>query len=217
MNTSGTITLVETQQKRRDRVNVYVDDRFAFSLSNVVAQAAWLRRGLSVSESEIQALLERDSFQKAFDTALNFLSYRPRSEEEVRQNLRRKKVPDELSNRIVERLKETKLIDDSAFAEFWLQNREEFSPRGQRALKMELRRKGLDSETIDRAAGDKGDESESAYRAAAKKAARLRAADYRDFRQKLGAFLMRRGFDYEVINGVVNRLWQELQSEGVEG
>lgn len=210
---SGTITLVETQRKRRDRVNVYIDDRFAFSLNSVIAQAAGLRRGLNLTDLEISSLLERDSFQKAFDRALNYLSYRPRSEEEVRLNLRRKNIPEEVSSKVIERLKETKLIDDSSFAEYWLQNREAFSPRGQRAVKMELRRKGVASETIDQVVADQGDESESAYRAGIKRVARLKTSDYRDFRQKLGAYLVRRGFDYDVVNHVVNRLWHEIQDQ----
>lgn len=210
---SGEVTLVEIQQKRRDRVNVYIEDRYAFSLTNVVAQGAGLRPGLQLTESEIDSLLERDSFQKAFDGALNFLSYRPRSEDEVRQNLRRKKVSEEISDKVIERLKGTKLIDDSAFAEFWLQNREAFSPRGHRAVKMELRRKGVASETIGRVVDDRTDESESAYRAGIKRVARLRALEHRDFREKMGAYLVRRGFGYDVVNDVVNRLWRELQDE----
>lgn len=208
---SGTVTLVETQQKRRDRVNVYIDDQFAFSLASIVAEAAGLRRGLHLTDSEIESLKERDSFQKAFDSALNFLSYRPRSEQEVRLNLRRKKVPDDLAERVIGRLKETKLIDDSSFAEYWRQNRETFSPRGQRAIRMELRRKGVSQDTIEQALPEKADETESALRIGSKKAAKIAASDFREFRQKLGGYLLRRGYDYDVVSSVVGRLWRHLR------
>lgn len=210
---SGTITLIETQQKQRDRVNVYIDDQFAFSLASIVAEGAGLRRGLHLADSEIESLKERDSFQKAFDSALNFLSYRPRSEQEVRLNLRRKKVPEDLAEKVIGRLKETKLIDDSSFAEYWRQNRETFSPRGQRAIRMELRRKGVSQDAIEQALPEKADETESAFRVGSKKAAKIGARDFREFRQKLGGYLVRRGYDYDVVNSVVGRLWRELRDD----
>jgi len=213
---SGTVTLVETQRKQRGRVNIYIDDQFAFSLTNIVAESAGLRQGLQLADCEIRSLLERDSYQRAFDTALNFLSYRPRSEAEVRANLRRKKIAEDVVDRVMERLRETKLVDDSSFAEYWLQNRETFSPRGWRAIRMELRHKGVPQETIDETLPGEGDEAQNAYRAASKKATKIGTGDFREFRQKLGAYLVRRGFDYDVVSSVVGRLWRELKDKATE-
>ena len=104
-------------------------------------------------------------------------------------------------------------MDDTAFAQFWKENRESFSPRSQRMTRLELRRKGVASEVIDRVVGDI-DENESAYRAAIPKVRHLKSAEYDVFRRRLGEYLRRRGFNYEVINRTVDKMWQERESLG---
>ncbi|MBI2953260.1 MAG: RecX family transcriptional regulator [Chloroflexi bacterium] len=206
---SGTITGIELQQKRRTRVNVFVDNRFSFSLSAVVAEGAALKPGVSLSDEQIEDLLNRDEFQKAMDSALRFLSYRPRSEKEVRQNLARKGFSESFVAKIVARLTDLRLIDDEAFARFWVQNREEHSPRSHRALRFELRAKGVDSDVLEEAIEDTADQESSALAAARKKLRALKNLEYNDFRQRLGGYLGRRGYDYETTKSVVNTLWRE--------
>ncbi len=106
------------------------------------------------------------------------------------------------------KLKQLELLDDTAFAEFWKENRNSFRPRSQRMLKMELRRKGVESEVIQEVVEDI-DDADNAYRAAMSKARTLPVADYQIFRQRLGGYLQRRGFNYGVINNVVKKAWQE--------
>ena len=79
------ITALKLQKRNKDRVNVYLDDEFAFGLSRIVA--AWLRTGQELTEEKIAELQAQDNVEVALQRALNFLSYRPRSEEEVRRNL----------------------------------------------------------------------------------------------------------------------------------
>ena len=208
---SGTITAIEVQAKRKDRVNVYLDDRFAFALAAIVAEAAELRRGTFLPKERVAELLEKDSFQKSLDTALRFLSYRPRSEQEVRLNLQRKNVPETLSEQVIRRLKELGVLDDAAFAEFWRQNREAFSPRSARAIKSELRRKGVDSDVIAQAVDEAVDEVAAAYTAAQKKARLLHKLDYKSFYLRLGGYLSRRGFPYDVVKSTVDRCWRERE------
>ncbi|MBI4321747.1 MAG: RecX family transcriptional regulator [Chloroflexi bacterium] len=206
----GIVTLVEVQVKRADRVNVYLDDEYAFSLSSIVAEAVALRPGTFLSADNIAHLLENDAFQKATDTALAFLAYRPRSEREVRQNLQRKRIPESLIDRVVHRLREMRLIDDAAFAQFWLQNREAFSPRGEKALRSELRRKGVDSGVVDHVLDGSIDEATAAYAAAQRKARLLRNLDdYKSFYRRLGGYLIRRGFAYEIVKSTVDKCWRE--------
>jgi regulatory protein len=203
------ITAIEVQQKRKDRVNVYLDDKYAFSLNTMVAERAGLKKGLVVTERDIAELVGDDAYQKALDSALNFLSFRPRAEKEVRQNLYRKKVQPDTLDRVIERLKELKLIDDKAFAEYWQDNRQQFSPRGPRAIKAELRAKGLSAAVIDETVDSESNQEELAYNAGLKKARALCKLDYREFRRRLGDYLLRRGFSYDTISTVSKRLWQE--------
>ena len=208
---SGTITALKLQKKNKERVNVHLDGRYAFSLAAI--EAAKLRRGQLLSDQEIEDLLDRDSFQKAYARALRFLSYRPRSEAEVRRYLQGKKVSPAIEAEVVERLTSSGLLDDQAFASYWVENRESFKPRGRHALRYELRQKGLGEEIIALALEDI-DEEDSAYRALINRAGRIAPLDRGAFRKKLGSFLRRRGFSYEAINAALERAWQEMVEEG---
>jgi regulatory protein len=208
---AGTITALKAQKRNPQRVNVYLDGRYAFGLAAI--EAARLRRGQVLSDEDIERLKERDSFEKAHDRALRFLSYRPRSEAEVRRYLQDKAVSPVIEEEVIERLTRAKLLDDLAFARYWVENRESFNPRGLRMLRYELRQKGLSEETIAQALTDL-DEQESAYRIALRRGRRLAHLDQLSFRQKLGAYLLRRGFPYEVVNLAVERAWQELGADG---
>jgi len=99
-----------------------------------------------------------------------------------------------------------------AFAQFWKDNRESFSPRSQWLTKLELRRKGVAGDIIDQVV-DAVDNNDSAYRAAQNKARSLPMSDYQGFRHRLGGYLKRRGFGYGVINHTVEQLWQEWEKK----
>ena len=83
------ITGLKVQKRNKDRVNVYLDGEYAFGISRIVA--AWLRNGQELSEEKIAELKAQDNVEVALQRALNYLSYRPRSEQEVRQNLKKHK------------------------------------------------------------------------------------------------------------------------------
>ncbi len=202
-----TITAIEVQKRRKDRVNLFFNGAFAFSLGVEVAAEQGLHSGQTLSDLRIEELGRADLCQKCLNAALRFLSYRPRSEAETRRRLRRD-FDEKTIDRVIPQLKARQMIDDVAFARFWRENREAFSPRSERMLKLELRRKGIAAEVIDEVL-DGIDEDEGAYRVAQKKARSLSQEDYDAFRRKLGAFLRRRGFSYEVANHAVERLWRD--------
>ncbi len=148
------------------------------------------------------------SFQEALDVAFRYLGPRPRSVWEVRQRLRRRGLDPDLIERAVAWLLDHGFLDDEAFASFWIENRESFRPRGKRMLVQELRLRGVSPETLDPQL-ENLDEEASAIRAARRKAQGLASTDYKTFASKLGGFLQRRGFSYEVVNAVTRRLWAE--------
>jgi regulatory protein len=204
---AGKITAIEVQARNPRRVNVYLDGVYAFPLSVETTTRAGLRRDMELSDQRVAELIADDTMQKNYDAALNFLSFRPRSESEMRRYLSRRQVDPSVSEQIIARLRESKLLDDEAFARFWVENREAFSPRSGRALRSELRSKGVAAETIE--ATIDGDDSAAAYQAAAKKARLLSAADRDAFRRKLYSFLQRRGFSYDTTRETVERVWRE--------
>jgi len=216
---AGTITALHVQKRNKNRVSVYLDGQFAFGLAAV--KAACLRVGQVLEDDDIARLCKQDEAERAYERALNFLSYRPRSEAEVRRNLRRKNVEDEVAEVVVERLTRVGLLDDREFARYWIDNRLQFKPRGARALRHELRQKGVPSSIIDDALVG-FDEEAAARKAAEARVRRLAHLDPDDFRRRLSAYLARRGFFYSVIAPIVEDMLEtvcceapgDIESEG---
>ena len=159
---------------------------------------------------------DADEFRPALDTALRLLGNRPRSEQEIRRRLgRQAALPAATIDEVVTRLRQWRLVDDSAFARYWVEQRQTFRPRGARLIAAELRQRGVSSELAASAAEQVGlDAERDAYRAAHKKASQLarlgEKLEEHTFRARLGQFLARRGFDWEAIVPVVDRLWGEM-------
>jgi len=204
--------------KNPERINLYVDGRFLQGVNATIVLQMGLKLGQELSPDQLERLLSEEAEQQAVDRALNYLSFRPRSREEVRRYLRRKETPPEIIEAALARLDRLDFVNDRTFAEFWIGTREQFSPRGSRALKNELRMKGVERDMVDELVDDELDE-ERALRAGHKKATSLvniPTMDYATFRNRLGSFLQRRGFGYEVATKTVRALWKDLKEEPEE-
>jgi regulatory protein len=206
------ITALRAGRGRRKRVNIYLDGEYAFNLEAEVAVQEGLRVDQELTQERIEEIASANSYRRCYDAAALFISYRPRSEPELRQRLIKRNFPTESIDAVVSRMKDQGLVNDAEFARFWTENRDSFSPRSRWLTGMELRRKGV-SEDIIQQAVDRLDDDDSAYRAAWKKARNLPRHDYQSFRRRLGEHLQRRGFGYGVINETVKRLWNELENE----
>lgn len=204
----GKITAIRAGKSRQQRVNLYVDGKFTLSLDAETAAKAGLKTGQELSRSQLEALAGSDRFQRCLSAALHYLSYRPRSESEMRERLARRSFDVDSVEAVITKLKQQALVDDAAFARFWKDNRQSFSPRSQWLTKLELSRKGVATDVIDQVAAEINDD-ESAYQVALSKVHTLPLSDREAFRRRLGSYLKRRGFNYEVISHTVARLWQE--------
>jgi len=151
---------------------------------------------------------QADLFHQCLKGAYRYLGYRPRSEAEMRQWLRRRGFGDETGERVLQELKNQRLVDDEAFARYWKENRQLHRPRSRDMVKLELKQKGIDPETADHVTRDMDDEA-SGYEAAVKRVRYLASLDYGEFHLRLASYLQRRGFSYGVIISVVKRLWEE--------
>lgn len=213
---SRKITALSVQKHNPNRVNVYLDGEFAFGLARIVA--AWLQVGQELDESKIASLQAEDRREVAYQRALKFLGYRMRSSQELQRHLREHGVVEEVISSVLERLQGSGLVDDLHFARAWIENRNEYRPRSRRALVVELRQKGISEEVIE-AVFDQADgaDEDLAYQAACKQAHKLKDLEWPDFRRKLGGFLARRGFTYDIIAPVVDRVWAEQRSNGTTG
>jgi regulatory protein len=204
------ITRLSAGKSRQKRVNIFLDGKFTLSLLAEVAIKEGLHVGQELPAGQVETLTRSDRLQRCLNAAIRYLGYRPRSESEMRQRLQQHGFDIDCTEKALAQLKQQGLVDDSAFARFWKENRESFSPRSQWLTRQELQRKGLDGSIIEQIVGEV-DDSDSAYRAALSKARRLSPSEYQDFRRRLGEHLRRRGFGYDVIKDTVERVWKERE------
>jgi regulatory protein len=194
------VTRLQRSPRRPDRVHLHLDDAYAFSLP--LELAARLQTGQVLGEAEVASLREEAEYRQALDRALRLLVARPRSEAEVRRYLADKAVAPDIAQQVVDRLAELALIDDQAFAAWWVDNRSHHRPRGAWALKQELLQRGVARALIDEAI-EGLDEAELATAVALKQTSAYRNLDGVAFRRRLQGFLQRRGFRGDAIRTAV--------------
>lgn len=193
-------------QKNKKRVNIYLDGKFAFPLDADNFLKAGLKVGQKLSEKEVEDLIFKNEFQKLLDRALRLISRRPRSEKEVRDYLKKKKSSPTLVEAVIKKLKKVGQIDDSAFASWWVEQRLTFRPRGKFGLTMELRQKGIDKTIIKQMIDEKFDELPLAKKAVQKKLKTYQNLPREERKQKIAAFLARRGFSWGTIKKVLEEI-----------
>lgn len=206
----GTITALTAQVRNPERVNVYIDGTFALGLAMTVA--ATLRVGQVITQAELEQLDRRDEVHRARERVLRLLARRPYSATEITRYLRRQKIDDDIIQNVIDDLIEAKLIDDDAFAAYWVEQRETFRPRSRLALRQELSQKGIGRESVGEAL-ENIDEADAARRVARKQAGRWRGLPEAEWRAKLTRYLMRQGFPYDVVSDVITETWLAMKPD----
>ncbi len=206
------ITRLQIQQKNKERVNVFLDEEYAFSLELMAATG--LRKGQKLTPAEIAALQAADEGKRAYAAALSFLGQRARSQAEVTQRLQQREFSEAVIEQTLARLQQDGYLNDVNFGQQWVANRQLFRPRSERALRYELRRKGMDTTHINAVLEEAEiDEDAAAWAALEPKIARWAELERTQFNQKAGGFLARRGFGHSVARRVIDRAWAQLNHE----
>lgn len=194
-------------QKNKKRINVYLDYKFGFGIDLDNFVLLGLKVEQELSDKEVAEIVKKAEFQKTYDKFLKFAMLRPRSEKELEGWLKRKEVHESMHKDLFNRLKRMELVDDKKFAEWWVEQRGTFKPRGIRALAQELRIKGIDREVIEQVLMETPmNEEKIAKELLQKKMYRWKNLPKREARQKMGQFLARKGFDWEIISRVVDKV-----------
>jgi regulatory protein len=199
-------------QRKKGRVNLFLDGELAFSLSATLVSGEGLHRDQEITSEQAASLVEQDNYRRGLATATRYLSLRPRSDAEIRSRLQRNGFDSQTQDSVIGNLKKQGLLNDNAFAQYWTENRESFSPRSRRLARIELQKKGVDREIIEKAIGTIDDET-SAYNAVYNRARNIHWTDRDQFRRRLGGYLERRGFGYSVIESTLKKIWEEIQTE----
>lgn len=192
------------QQKNKNRVNVYLDDKFGFGIDLDNFVLLHLKVDQELTEEEIAEVVKKAEFQKTYDKLLRFVMVRPRSEKEVTDYFRRKKVHESMHEKLLEKLKHLELLGDEKFAKWWIDQRANFKPKPKRVLIQELRIKGINKEIIDKVLGEEVvDEEKMVRELIEKRAYKWKGLEPRIARQKMSQYLARKGFSWDVIEKVV--------------
>ena len=211
------ITSVEPQRKNPKRFNVYLDDAFAFGADEDLVVEHRLIIGKILEPDQVERLLFESEVGKLMERMYRLFSVRQRSEKEVRDYLRnlsfKRKLKDqeEISESAIElltnKLKQKMLLNDEQFARSWVESRKK--KKGPRVLKQELFQKGIDKEIIEEAISSQRsviNEKESAEKLLERKMRVWKNLPILEFKKKAYEFLLRRGFEYEIVKSVVEKI-----------
>ena len=202
-------------QKKPGRFNIFLEGKYAFSLSEEVLLSAGLRQGDELADAQISKILDDDLQSKILSKILDFISYQRRSERELKEKLNLhllKYVSDEnlrevLKEKILGKIRELGLVDDAAFAKAYVSGQLlSRNPAGKFKLKQFLFKKGIPSEIIHDAleSYESPKELEGALAASERKLKLIKAPNERERMAKLWKFLASRGYSSDVIKAVVD-------------
>lgn len=198
------ITAITSQKKRKDRVNIFIDGSFAFALDHETLLKNHLKVGQNILQTDIDRLIKEGEYAYWYNSVLQLISRRPRSQREITDYLNRKQTGDMVQEKILTKLKNAKFIDDTAFAKWFVDQRQQFRPKGKKALTQELRQKGIADAIITEVLNSESiDEIALARKIAEKKKRLLTRYPPDKQREKLISFLCRRGFSWETIERVL--------------
>ena len=208
--TSGTITRLESQVHNDDRVSVYLDGEFAFGIHEDLVVKHSLQVGATLTPEGVRELERDEQYVDAKQAALDYLAYKPRTEEEVRRKLRQEDVPSPVIEDVIARLYELEYLDDEAYAHDYAHNRFSSKKYGPVRIRRELTERGVDRRLADAAVDElfaEVDVTAAAWTHAEKRWPRLAGEDDpRRRRQKMYRYLRRRGFTSNTIRPILDEL-----------
>lgn len=214
------ITSIEPQKKKSNRFNIYLDDKFAFAIDETNLAESRLKVGQTLTNLQIEKFIGKNQLGKLLDSALRFLSYRPRSVKEVTDYLVKKIATGEnikfhqaeespLIKKVIVKLKKYNYLNDQEFAKWLVSSRIRSSTRGPLYLKLELKTKGVDPDIVESILEGSVDELKLAKSALAKIAKKWHNLSPIDLKKKVYQYLASRGFSYETIKDAFANLTEK--------
>ncbi len=210
----GTITAITAQKRDSQRVNLMINGEFALGVSLDTLAHEGLFVGQHLDAARIARLLATDAYDQAKRAALRLLEIRPRSERELRERLRQRGHDTSSIDAVCQRLNETGLINDQAFASYLVEQRQRNAQRGGQAIRNDLRKHGIDSDTIHQLADAHdldANDHDGALHHARKLARRMQHLDRNTYMRRLGGTLQRRGFGTDAVRNAIRTTWSEIQ------
>jgi len=221
----STITKITTQKKSNHRYNIFIDDKYAFAVDEKILVEYKLTKGLKLEANEMIELMDAESLQASYVLAIQYLSYRQRSAYEIEQYLLKKEVEPKHIELVMDRLNNEKLLDDLEFAKTFVQERIRQKKKGPKIISNELFQKGISKEKIDKAISIMtfDEQYQIALDSGQKRANRPKKESVQKQKDQIRTYLMRNGFDNDVISEVMQNIifdhdkeaeWDALKHHG---
>lgn len=194
------------QQKKQNRVNLYLDGKFVFGLPLELVLEEGLKKGQVLSTEDIERLKRSNRRETIYNQVFSYATLRPRSKKEISDWFHRQGVPSGLRRKLLARLTRIGLVDDASFAKWWIEQRVTFRNFSRRFIKLELRRKGVEHDVIEQAFAEieVPHEEDIARRAYEKRKKIWTGLSIQERKRKAYNFLARRGFSYDIIRRIVD-------------
>lgn len=207
----GIITKIESQKKRDDRVNIYVDEKFFMAIYKELVFTFNLKKGQEIDPNYLKSILDDEMYMKAKNKALSILSKASQSEKQIKQKLA-KDYEEDTIDRVIEFLQKYKFVDDEDLASRIVNTNVNLNKYGKNKIKQNLYNKGIDKSIIENAIDeiDTDKEFENAFYLGKKRYERLKNEDQRKAYQKIGNHLAYKGFNYDIIKKVLNKLFNDM-------
>lgn len=195
------ITKITQQKKDPERFNIFMDEKYAFSVHETVLVKFGLTKGMTLESWSIDDMVYEDEIRKAFNRALHYLGFQMRSEHEVKQKLLEVGYGEAIVLEAIVKLRNLGFLNDETFSKALLETQKRSSGRGPRAIQQELQRKGIPKELQKKMLDDYSEEEqvEVARKVAEKEASRNRSQSPRQKEQRIQNSLLRKGYSYDII------------------
>lgn len=201
------ITRIESQKRNINRVNIYIDNKFAFGLTDEIRYKYDLHTNKEIDEEFIEDILKAEEQRKVINNALNLISYRQRSIKEIRQNLTMKGYEDIYIEKAIEYCKGQNYLNDEDFADSFIKDKQNLNKYGSKRIKYELINKGVSKNVIEKVLQiDPEDEYCTALELAKKRINSYNGQDRNSIYRKLGGFLQRKGYPFDIVKKVLDEV-----------
>lgn len=207
------ITKIETQKKNKNRVSIFIDKKYAFGIYKKTLMKFELETGMILTPELIEEIKVEDEYKKCFNSALNYLSYRSRTSDEIRKKMLDKEYGLNTITKVIKELKRLNYIDDLDYSKQYIEYKKK--KMGRRRIRYELERKGIDSRVIEQAllAYNSGKAYDQALRIAEKKNNQYGDISYQKRYNRLAGLLNRRGFSYDIIKNVLSEILSDYKRD----
>lgn len=209
------ITRIGRQKNNNERYNLYLDEKYAFSLDEAVLIKYQLSKGKVIEEFTLDEIVFDDEVRKAFNKAINFLSYRMRSEYEVKQKLLQNEYGEAVILEAIRKLYEYGFLNDESFTKALVETQKKNSKKGPTAIRQELKKKGIDKDLQEKVLGNYSEEEQVdiARTLAEKIINQNQDKTPRQIKQKVQDTLQRKGYNFSIITQALSTFELEKNEE----